>query len=161
MINVLRAGCRALGVLLVSTWLTHAEAAPHTATIVLESHVGQRSADSATAIEPVLDELERLGFAARPNSIAKLLQGRAPRPGRLDQGKSVADIKQLIALGRGAFDKGKFSDAETALRRAVELIRRNPALLVLDTKTRRLPIARLLRWRSPCQSSSAQTRRQR
>ena len=136
--NALRAGCRVLGMLLASTWLTHAEAAPRTTTIVLESHVGQRSADSATAIEPVVDELERLGFAARPNSIAKLLQGRAPRPGRLDQGKSVADIKQLIALGRGAFDKGKFSDAETALRRAVELIRRNPALLVLDTNNEKV-----------------------
>jgi hypothetical protein len=113
-------------------------AKPGVPTIVLESHVGHRSAESDAAMHPVLDELERLGFAARPQSIERLLGGRAPRPGRLDEGRSVTDIKQLIALGRSAFDKAKFDEAEAALRGAVDLIRRNPALLVLDTNNEKV-----------------------
>ncbi|TMQ12958.1 MAG: hypothetical protein E6J91_19955 [Deltaproteobacteria bacterium] len=45
----------------------------------------------------------------------------------------MADIKQMIATGRAAYDKGLLEKSETALRSAVQLIRRNPALLVLDT----------------------------
>ena len=130
----------ALGALVLTSFalLPDARAKSGVPTIVLESHVGQRSADTDAAIRPVLDELERLGFAARPQSIERLLGGRVPRPGRLDDGKTVADIKQLIAIGRSTFDKAKFGDAEAALRGAVELIRRNPALLVLDTNNEKV-----------------------
>lgn len=133
-------GCCALGaiVALSTAWFAVAHAAPGVPTIVLESHVGQRGADVETALRPVIDELDRLGFAARPGSIEKLLGGRAPRPGRLDDGTTVADIKQLIAFGRNAFDKAKFGDAEAAHRRAVDLIRRNPALLVLDANNEKV-----------------------
>lgn len=115
-----------------------AEARPGTPTIVLEAHVGQRSSEIAAAMAPVLDELERHGFAVRPEGIKRLLRGRAPRPGRLDDGKTIADIKQLVAAGRSAFDKGLLEKAESALRSAVELIRRNPALLVLDTNNEKV-----------------------
>lgn len=130
----------ALGTLVLTSvvLLPDARAKSGVPTIVLESHVGQRSTENDAALRPVLDELERLGFAARPQSIEKLLGGRVPRPGRLDDGKTVADIKQLIALGRSAFDKAKFEDAEAALRGAVELIRRNPALIVLDTNNEKV-----------------------
>lgn len=110
-----------------------AGAKPATPAIVLEAHVGQRSPEAVAAMAPVLDELERHGFTVRPDHIRRLLAGRAPQPGRLDEGKTVADIKQLIATGRAAYDKGLLEKSETALRSAVQLIRRNPALLVLDT----------------------------
>jgi hypothetical protein len=133
-----RLRCYVLGALLAMHVVPVAQASRGVPTIVLEAHVGQRPADAAAAIEPVLDELERLGFAARPKSIEKLLQGRAPRPGVLDEGKTVADIKRLIALGRFALDKGRLKEAEAALREAVDLIRRNPALLVLDTNNEKV-----------------------
>lgn len=128
-----------VGVVALSlTGLGGAHATPGAPTIVLESHVGQRAPDVQAALAPVLDELERLGFAAHPGSIEKLLGGRAPRPGRLDEGASLADIKQLVALGQSAFDKAKLEEAAAAQRRAVELIRRNPALLVLDTNNEKV-----------------------
>ena len=110
-----------------------AEAKPGAPTIVLEAHIGKRSPEVVAAMAPVLDELERHGFAARPESIERLLRGRAPKSGRLDEGKTIADIKQLIAVGRSAFDKARLEESESALRTAVALIKRNPALLVLDT----------------------------
>jgi hypothetical protein len=124
-----------LGALLVAAVSRPQLAAAKSGTpaIVLEAHVGQRSPEAAAAMAPVLDELERHGFIVRPDDIRRLLRGRAPRPGRLDEGKTVADIKQLIAAGRSAYDKGLLEKSETALRSAVELIRRNPALVVLDT----------------------------
>src|SRR5438477_44842 len=127
--------CLLLGVLLGTVAVGHqvAVAKPGAPAIVLEAHVGQRSPEAAAAMAPVLDELERHGFIVRADEIRHLLQGRAPRPGRLDDGKTVADIKQMIATGRAAYDKGLLEKSETALRSAVQLIRRNPALLVLDT----------------------------
>lgn len=121
-----------------------ADARPGTPTIVLEAHVGQRAPEIAAAMAPVLDELERHGFAVRPAGIQRLLQGRAPRPGRLDDGKTIADIKQLVAAGRSAFDKGLLEKSEAALRGAVELIRRNPALLVLDTNNEKVTYSAFL-----------------
>jgi hypothetical protein len=117
---------------------TVAEAKPGASTIVLEAHVGQRTPEVAAAMAPVLDELERHGFAVSPEVIRQLLGGRAPRPGRLDEGKTIADIKQLVSAGRSAFDKGMLEASEKALRGAVELIRRNPTLLVLDTNNERV-----------------------
>src|SRR5689334_11927496 len=49
-------------------------------TLVLEAHVGERPSEIASIVDPVLDELEQRGFAAHPDSIAKVLGGRAPRP---------------------------------------------------------------------------------
>jgi len=132
--------CGALSALLFTAagGVRAAAARPGTPTIVLEAHVGQRSPEAAAAIAPVLDELERHGFAVRPDSIRQLLRGRAPLPGRLDAGKTIGDIKRLIAVGRSAFDKGLLEKSEAALRDAVGLIRRNPALLVLDTNNEKV-----------------------
>jgi hypothetical protein len=136
----MRCGRYVLGAVLVtaSTGVRVVSAKSGTPTIVLEAHVGQRSPEIVAAMAPVLDELERHGFAVRPESIKQLLRGRAPLPGRLDEGKTIADIKRLIAVGRSAFDKGLLEKSEAALRSAVELIRRNPALLVLDTNNEKV-----------------------
>lgn len=129
------AGHLALGVALATVALASpfADASPAKSAIVLEAHVGQRSPEVAAAIAPVLDELEHHGFAVNPDAIRRLLRGRAPRSGRLDEGTTVADIKRLIAAGRSALDKGLLEKSETTLRLAADLIQRNPALLVLDT----------------------------
>jgi hypothetical protein len=101
-------------------------------TIVLEAHVGERPADVGELLEPVIAELDGRGFAARPSSIARLLGDRAPRPGILDPGTTTADLIALSATGFHAFRRAEYPEAVATLTRAVSLIERNPALLVLD-----------------------------
>src|SRR6185295_6751284 len=101
-------------------------------TIVLEAHVGQRSAEAASAIAPVLDELERRGFAARSTPIVGQLYGRAPRPGVIDRGKTSAEMVQLVDRGLDEFAAGSFGKAQATLRSAVQLLQRNPAVTVVD-----------------------------
>lgn len=105
--------------------------------LVLEAHVGARPSELDATVGPVLDELERRGFAAHPASITRALGGRAPRPGALDGGKTAAEITQLVESGFDAFTRGKYKDAETSLDLAVHQIKRNPALLVLDATNAR------------------------
>lgn len=117
---------------------TPAPAAPAKPPIlVLEAHVGARPLELAATVGPVLDELEQRGFAAHPDTITRVLGGRAPRPGVLDGGKTAAEITQLVESGFDAFTRGKYKDAATSLGLAVHEIQRNPALLVLDATNAR------------------------
>jgi hypothetical protein len=104
---------------------------------VLEAHVGARPSELTATVGPVLDELEKRGFAAHPATITRVLGGRAPRPGVLDGGKTAAEITQLSERGFDAFTRGKYKEAETALGLAVHEIERNPGLLVLDATNAR------------------------
>ncbi|HEX3759812.1 MAG TPA: hypothetical protein VHW23_13955 [Kofleriaceae bacterium] len=101
--------------------------------LVLESYVGQRPANADAIMAPLLDELEQRGFATRPASIAELAGGSAPRPGVLDTGTTAAEITQPAESGYEAYTRGRFAEAEAALKLAIDRIHRNPALLVLDT----------------------------
>jgi hypothetical protein len=101
--------------------------------LVLESYVGQRPANANAVLAPLLDELEQRGFATRPASVLELVGGDAPRPGVLDRETSAAEITQSSESGYEAYTRGRFAEAETALKRAIERIHRNPALFVLDT----------------------------
>lgn len=101
--------------------------------IVLEAHVGQRSQEAVKALGVVLDELERHGYAALPETVARTLGGQAPRPGVLDGGKTAKDIAQEIETGLEFYNQGKFRDAEVALMLARQDMKRNPSLIVLDT----------------------------
>jgi len=101
--------------------------------LVLESYVGQRPANADAVMAPLLDELEQRGFATRPASILELAGGGAPRPGVLDRDTTAAEITQRGESGYEAYTRGRFAEAEAALKRAIERIHRNPALLVLDT----------------------------
>jgi hypothetical protein len=100
---------------------------------VIESYVGQRPANASAIMAPLLDELEARGFAARPASVLPWLGGRAPRPGVLDHDRTAAEITQPADTGYEAYTRGKFAEAEAALRAALEQVHRNPALLALDT----------------------------
>jgi hypothetical protein len=100
---------------------------------VLEAHVGERPADAAALLAPLLGELEARGFAVGPAAVTARLGGRAPRPGLLDPGRTAAEIAQLADTGFEAYTRGRFADAEAVLRRAITEVHRNPALLVLDT----------------------------
>jgi hypothetical protein len=102
-------------------------------TIVLESYVGQRPANASALMEPLLDELEARGFAARPAQVLRWIGGRAPRPGALDRDRTAAEITRPAALGYAAYTRGKFAEAEAILRHALEQVHRNPAVLALDT----------------------------
>lgn len=101
--------------------------------LVLESYVGQRPANADAVMAPLLDELEQRGFATRPASILELVGGGAPRPGVLDRDTTAAEITQSAESGYEAYTRGRFAEAEAALKLAIERIHRNPALLVLDT----------------------------
>lgn len=79
---------------------TLAPAAAHPI-IVLESYVGQRPASADSITAPVLDA-----------------------------GTTAAEITQPAESGYEAYTRGRFAEAEAALRRAFERIHRNPALLV-------------------------------
>jgi hypothetical protein len=110
-----------------------ARAAPASApTIVLESTVGERPANTSQLIGPLLDELQNYGFTVKPAAIVQLLGPRAPRPGILDRERTAAQLAEQIETGLDAFRAGRFKDAEEDLSTAVQLIRRNPALWVLD-----------------------------
>lgn len=101
--------------------------------LVLESYVGQRPANADAVMAPLLDELEQRGFATRPASILELAGGGAPRPGVLDRDTTAEEITQRGESGYEAYTRGRFAEAEAALKLAIERIHRNPALLVLDT----------------------------
>ncbi|HEX3474244.1 MAG TPA: hypothetical protein VHT91_04335 [Kofleriaceae bacterium] len=100
--------------------------------IVLEAHAGERPAGADELLEPVIAELERRGFAARPSSIVRVLGDRAPRPGILDPSTTTAAIVALSAAGFNAYRRAEYQDAVATLTRAVSEIERNPALIVLD-----------------------------
>src|ERR1041384_235094 len=100
---------------------------------VFEAHVGRRSQAAAKALAVVLSELERHGYAALPETVAKTLGGQAPRPGVVDGGKTAKDIAQEIETGLEFYNQGKFRDAEVALMLARQDMKRNPSLIVLDT----------------------------
>jgi hypothetical protein len=106
------------------------------AVIVLEAHVGERT--SGAAIATVRDELARHGFATRPMDIVQQLGGRAPQPGVLDPDQTSADILALCTQGYEAFTRAQYRDASATLTRAIELIRRNPDRLALDTANARV-----------------------
>jgi hypothetical protein len=101
--------------------------------IVLEAHVGERTAEAEAALQPLLEELEKHGFAARPNTIDKALGRDAPRPGMLDEKLVPADIALEVDTGVALFEKGLFKEAEVALSSAVRHIKRNPSLVVLGS----------------------------
>jgi hypothetical protein len=102
-------------------------------TIVLESYIGQRPATASAVMAPLLDELEQRGFVAHPATVLELAGGGAPRPGVLDKDTTVAEITQPAESGYEAYTRGRFAEAEAALKLAIARIHRNPALLVLDT----------------------------
>jgi hypothetical protein len=101
--------------------------------LVLESYVGQRPANADAVLAPLLDELDQRGFATRPAAVLDLVGGAAPRPGVIDHDTSAAEITQAAESGYEAYTRGRFAEAESALRFAIERIHRNPALFVLDT----------------------------
>ncbi len=101
--------------------------------LVLEAHVGERSAEVSKWMEPLDDELETHGFAARASTILGVIGSQVPRPGILDPSTTAAEIKQRIDSGYGAFTAGRFDEASKMLIDAIEKVHRNPSLLVADT----------------------------
>lgn len=131
-----RAG--ACGAIVFACWiltLARASASPAATSpiVVLEAYGGRRPANIDRYMGPLRDELERHGFAARPETLTKLFGGRIPRPGILDKGLTTADILRLVDKGYEDFSRAKFSEAARKLTDAIGMIDRNSALLVLDT----------------------------
>jgi hypothetical protein len=119
-------------------------AAPKPPTVVLEAHIGERSADAALVMKPLLAELERYGVVARTEDIEKLLGAQLPLPGVLDEGKTAVGIAQQIDSGLDAFNQTKYTEAEAILGSAVAQIKRNPALLVLDATNAKVTFSALV-----------------
>lgn len=102
---------------------------------VVEAHTGERPREIAPLVETLDDELEKRGFAARATTILQIAAG-LPRPGVLDKGVTMAQIALDVDNGYDLFTKGtmeSYHKAIVILLRAVDAIRRNPALIVLNT----------------------------
>jgi hypothetical protein len=103
--------------------------------IVLKSRIGVPESKDRDVLTPIIDEqFEAEGFAATPETIARILGGRMPRSGILDRGLTAADIMHPIELGYDDWSKGLFADAVKKLLPAKARIFHNPGLLVTDTK---------------------------
>jgi hypothetical protein len=114
-----------------------ADASPATRAIAIEAHATQRSPAAAQLIAPVLDELDRAGFAARPAAIAPRFDAPVPRPGALDADATAASLIQLVSRGRDAFLAGSYEDARSTLQQASERLARNPARCAGDAAVQR------------------------
>jgi hypothetical protein len=101
--------------------------------VVLEAYGGRRPANVDRFMKPLRDELERHGFAARPETITRLFGSRIPRSGILDAGVTIGHILELVNAGYEAFSHAKYEYAASTLTDAINKIKRNAALLVLDT----------------------------
>jgi hypothetical protein len=119
--------------LLVMTRKVDASPANPSPILVLEAYVGRRPANLDRFMSPLRDQLERHGFAARPETISKLFGSRIPRPGILDHEVTTAHILELVNTGYEAFSRARFDEAASKLTDAIGKIERNSALLVLDT----------------------------
>lgn len=103
--------------------------------LVIESHTGERPPEVAPLIERLDDELEERGFAARPATILRLATG-LPRPGVLDTAVTAAKIALDVDNGYDLFTRGgkdAYRKAVAVLQPAIKALRRNPALVVLNT----------------------------
>jgi hypothetical protein len=101
--------------------------------LVLEAYGGRRPANIDRYMKPLRDALEQEGFAARPERLEGLCGRRMPRPGILDKGETSTSILRLVDQGYEAFSRARFEEAASMLAEAIVKIKRNSALLVLDT----------------------------
>ncbi|MEO7734964.1 MAG: hypothetical protein ABIY55_28680 [Kofleriaceae bacterium] len=112
------------------------------ASIVLEVHDGQRSKDAAR-LGPFLDEMERLGADARPESIRARFRGRLPRLGS-EPTKKPADTERLQDYALSVWKRQPPPrELLPPLRQAVTETFDNAAFLIADPN-RREPLRRLL-----------------
>lgn len=101
--------------------------------ISFESQVGEPSIAESALLQRLRDELQAQGIMAWPSAIIAVADGRAGRPGIEDPGMTAVEIRRLVDAGHGAFTAADFETAIPMLKKAIDLIRRNPALLALDT----------------------------
>jgi hypothetical protein len=103
--------------------------------LVLEAYTGGRPGEIAPLVETLNEELEQRGFAAHATTVLKVAAG-LPRPGLMDKGVTAARIALDVDNGYDLFTQGtkqSYRKAIEVLKRAIEIIRRNPALIVLNT----------------------------
>lgn len=126
-------GAIMIACLMLATVRAYASPTSPSPIVVLEAYGGRRPVNVDRFMKPLREELERHGFAARPETIAQMFGSRIPRSGILDSGVTIAHIRELVNRGYEAFSHAKFEDAASTLTKAINKIRRNSALLVLDT----------------------------
>lgn len=109
-----------------------ADAASWKPILVLESHVGDRPPKLAKLMSTLDDLLETRGFAAKPATILRLAGPGAPRPGQLDPELTPARIAQDLNDAFAKFGDGRCDEAIDTSKKAIDEVRRNPALVVND-----------------------------
>jgi hypothetical protein len=129
----LRGAILLLGSMLMTARGHASPAADEGPILVFESYGGRRPANVDRFMGPLREQLERHGFAARPETIEQLIGCHLPRPGILDKGVTTAAILDLVNTAYDAFSRALFDVAASKLTEAIDKIRRNSALLVLDT----------------------------
>jgi hypothetical protein len=135
-----RGGRGAIAIAIMAAMAGSAHAGPATASpiLVLEAYGGKRPANVDRFMNPLRAELERRGFAARPETITKVFGSCIPRPGIADKKTTTAEILDLINKGYKEFSNAKFQDAAKKLTDALAMVDRNSALLVLDTSNQKV-----------------------
>lgn len=108
--------------------------------LAFEISVGEPSAATRKHLDQLADLLETHGFVASEAAFARLLGGRAPRPGKIDATITAGDIAQKVNAGVHAYVRGKFDEALATLTDVVEKIHRNPEVLVIDTQNSELTV---------------------
>lgn len=103
--------------------------------LVLELYAGSRPKDADELMAPVLAELEARGFAAGPGQSSKIIEASTSRPG-LSTAVSADALRDSINTGYHEFLVGNFQATLDDLRGALELIKENPALVVMDQTMR-------------------------
>ncbi|MBA3818767.1 MAG: hypothetical protein H0X17_07740 [Deltaproteobacteria bacterium] len=115
----------AVGVVVLSAVMAHAETAIAGDGIVLESYTGTRSEDASRLLSPVLDELATRGFVAGSEVVGRKFESRVSRPA-ITGGGLAADFAEQVEQGHKAWIAGRFDDAVKLLAPLVDAAHANP-----------------------------------
>ncbi len=101
---------------------------------VIQSYAGPPPASSRELLEPVINELVRLGYPP-PKQLAASVLKKMSRPGLIDAAE-VEQAQQLAAQGYQAWLQGSFGAAADQMKQAIALFERNPAAFAADPDLR-------------------------
>jgi hypothetical protein len=109
------------------------EAPSNSPILVLEAHTGERPQEVSRFMQPLSEELEAHGFAARTETIVRLAGPGAPRPGLVDRDLVARQVAQDVDAANLQFTNGQYAAAAKILVAAIDSMHRNPAPFAIDT----------------------------
>lgn len=106
--------------------------------VVLESHVGARTADAAKLLVPVRRELTLLGYLADPAKLGPMVEERLSRDGNPLSAAEVSRVRTMVTDGYDVayVQGGDFELAATRLQEALDVLLDSPAAFATDQALR-------------------------